>query len=415
MPETVKLTQNAVVAAKPGERRYTIADTEIAGFWLVVTPTGRKSFYYRYRVGGGRGGTVRQPLIGHHPALKAEAARRIAAEWAACVRMGGDPAGERTATRVAPTMNALLDRYLEDHARPTKKLSSLAEDERLIRDYLRGAFGRKKVAEVRRSDIADFQRGLAHKPYRANRCLALLSKAFNLAEVWAMRPGGSNPCRHLQKYAEAKRKRFLSPAELARLGETLAVAERDGSLAIPVESGGERTVPISAAVIAAIRLLVLTGARKGEILGLRWDWIDWDRGLAALPDSKTGEKAIHLPPAALAVLETIPRREDNPHVIFGGRPGAPLVNLKDPWGAIRAHAGFNDVRIHDLRHSFASVGAAGGLSLPIIGALLGHTQAATTQRYAHLADDPLRAAAGQIGDRIAAAMSGASADIRQVK
>jgi integrase len=235
----------------------------------------------------------------------------------------------------------------------------------------------------------------------------LLSKAMNLAEVWGWRPDGSNPIRHVRKFAEKRRERFLSPAELGRLGEVLRQGERDGFLALPPREGvrdEETRVPIARPVIGAIRLLVLTGARKSEILGLRWAWIDMTAGRANLPDSKTGSKVLILPPGALAELARLPRLPDNPHVIVGGKPGAALVNLKDPWAVIRECAGLEDVRIHDLRHSFASVGAANGASLPILGALLGHSQPSTTARYAHLADDPLQAAAAEIGGRIGAAM-----------
>jgi integrase len=186
------------------------------------------------------------------------------------------------------------------------------------------------------------------------------------------------------------------------------LAERDGALTLPVTEtrAQPKAFPIPASAIHAIHILILTGARKGEILNLQRDLVDMAGGWLNLPDSKTGEKAVPLGAAALAVLSAIPRVEGNPYVIVGGKPGAALVNLKDPWGAIREAAGLDDVRIHDLRHSFASVGVSGGLSLPIIGAILGHTQAATTPRYAHLSDDPLRAAATTIGDRISAAMAG---------
>jgi integrase len=403
----VKLTQTVVDKAAPEAARYTLADTVIPGFWLRVEPSGAKSYRLRYRVGGGRGATVREPKIGDARALRCEKARAIAAEWHAEVVTGGDPGGARMEAREAPTMAALFERYLADHARPSKKASSLAEDERLIRDYLAPAFGKRKVRELARADVDAFHKALADKPYRANRCLALLSKAMNLAELWGMRPDNTNPVRHVCKFAEAKRKRFLAPAELARLGEALRVAERDGCLTLsPRESVREKAerVPVSRFAVAAIRLLVLTGARKGEILGLRWAWVDAEARRANLPDSKTGEKAVILPPAALQVLAGLPRDDSNPFVIRGGKPGAALVNLKDPWLAIREAARLDDVRIHDLRHSFASVGAAGGASLPVIGALLGHTQASTTQRYAHLHDDPLQAAAASIGGRIAAAM-----------
>lgn len=403
----VKLTQSVVDKAESEAERYVLVDTVIPGFWCRVEPSGAKSYRLRYRVGGGRKATVREPKIGDAKAMKCEKARSIAADWHAEVAKGGDPSGERMAYRDAPTMDHLLARYLADHARPNKKASSIAEDERLIRDYLLKTFGGKKVIEVTRAQVDTFHKMLAHKPYRANRCLALLSKAMNLAELWGMRPDNSNPVRHVRKFAEAQRKRFLAPAELARLGDALRIAERDGCLMLPAREGvrekAER-VPVSRSAVAAIRLLILTGARKSEILGLRWAWVDAENRRANLPDSKTGEKAVILPPAALEVLAGLPREDGNPYVIQGGKPGAALVNLKDPWLAIREATGLDDVRIHDLRHSFASVGAAGGASLPVIGALLGHTQASTTQRYAHLADDPLQAAAATIGSRIAAAM-----------
>jgi integrase len=403
-----KLTKRSIDAATPERARYSVNDLDIPGFKLVVNPSGKKVFYLRYRVGGGRDGTNREPKIGEFGAMTVDQARKVAGDWMAEIRLGGDPAGERQTKREAPRMAELFERFLTDHARPHKKASSVVDDERQIRDHLGPTFGKMKVAEVQRAAVIDFHRGLAAKPYAANRALALLSKAFNLAELWGWREDGSNPCRHIRKYAETKRKRFLSPQELASLGLALARAEEDGALHLPSSGAGGalRAVSIMPSAIAAIRLLILTGARKDEIQSLRWEWVDLEGGRLNLPDSKTGEKTVPLGAAALAVLRAIPRVEGNPHVIVGGRPGAALVNLKDPWGVIREAAGIEDVRIHDLRHSFASVGAAGGLSLPIIGAILGHTQASTTQRYAHLSNDPLRAAATQIGDQIMAAMGG---------
>ena len=257
----------------------------------MVTKAGKKSFVLRYRVGGGRAATIREPKIGDWPAMKSAKARSIASEWLAEVRLGGDPSDARQALRAAPIMAAMFDRYLGDHARPTKKASSFAEDEQLLKDYLRPAFDKRKVHEVTRADVDRFHKGLAHKPYRANRALALLSKAMNLAEVRGWRPDGSNPTRHVRKVAEKRRERFLSPAELGRLGEVLRPAEHDGFLTLPPREGkrdAEVRVPIARHVIGAIRLLVLTGARKSEILGLPWSWIDMAEGRAQLPDSKTG-------------------------------------------------------------------------------------------------------------------------------
>lgn len=293
---------------------------------------------------------------------------------------------------------------LSDHAEQHKKPKSIENDRRMIDVFLRPAVGKKKVVDLSRSDVAAIHKKLGKTPYQANRVLSLLSKAMNLAESWGMRPDGSNPCRHVKKYREEKRERFLSAQELARLGEALAGAE-EGSIMLPrATRGGVAHSPILSHAIAAIRLLIFTGARMGEILSLRWEDVNLEAGRLELPDSKTGAKFVYLPAPAKAILASLPRVEGNSYVIVGGKPGTHLVNLKDSWGAIRDAAELPDVRIHDLRHSFASVGAAGGMSLPVIGALLGHKDTVTTARYAHLSDDPLRAAADAIGVKIADAM-----------
>ncbi len=398
-----KITKRTVDAAKPGATRYVIWDSEVSGFGLRVGTSGRKVYLLKYRIGGGRKGTRREPVIGKHGDLTPDQARQIALEWMAEVRRGGDPAQTREALRDAPRMADLLARYLADHAERHKKASSVANDRRLIETRLRPALGKRKVAEVTRAEVERLHNRLAATPYEANRVLALLSKMFNLAEAWEMRPDGSNPCRHVKRFREERRERFLSERELARLGAALAAAERG-------EVVGSKGAPISPHAIAAIRLLIFTGARRGEVLGLRWDWIAWEAQRAELPDSKSGRKFLYLPPAALEVLRAVPRVEGNPHVIVGGRLGAALVNLTLPWIAIRSAAGLAGVRLHDLRHSFASVGAGAGMSLPLIGALLGHRETATTARYAHLSDDPQRAGAALISDRIKAAMAAGEND-----
>ena len=254
------------------------------------------------------------------------------------------------------------------------------------------ALGKRKVVDVTRADVTKLHHANRAAPYQANRVLAVLSKMFNLAERWGLRPDGSNPCRHVEKFAERKRERMLSPAELARLGGALAAYHG------------------SPYAVAAVKLLVFTGARLGEVLGLRWDWVDFERGEARLSDSKTGAKTLHLPPPALAVLTELPRVNGNSYIIVGAKPGAALVNLEKPWQAIRRLAGLDDVRLHDLRHAFASVAASSGMGLPIIGKMLGHSQPATTARYAHLASDPVKAAAAAVAGKIAAAMGGGSSD-----
>ena len=246
------------------------------------------------------------------------------------------------------------------------------------------------AADVARAEIARLHLAMKDKPYQANRTLALLSKFFNWCEKHGFRVDGSNPCRHVDKYRERRHERFLSAQELARLGEALADAERAGK-ASPV-------------IVGALRLLALTGARLSEILTLRWEHVDLENACLRLPNSKTGQKSIYLNAPALAVLNSLPRLEANPYVIPGERLGAHLVNLQKPWRRIRALAKLKDVRIHDLRHSFASVAAASGQSLYVIGSLLGHSQPQTTSRYAHLSADPLRAANDAVGMRIDAAM-----------
>ena len=214
----------------------------------------------------------------------------------------------------------------------------------------------------------------------------MLSKMFSMAEVWGWRSDGSNPCLHIKRYKEEKRERFLSAEEFARLGKVLDDTLRDGSE--------------TRSAVVAIRLLMLTGCRLSEIQKLRWEHVDLEAGELHLPDTKTGGRAVPLAPSAVRLLVSLPRDEDNPWVIAGRKPGSHLTDLQHPWRRIRARAELDDVRIHDLRHSFASRALALGEGLPMIGKLLGHTQVQTTARYAHLARDTVKASAARIGDSI---------------
>ncbi len=403
--EARKLTKRVVDGALPTDRRYVVWDSQVPGFGVRVFPSGAKTFIFKYRVGGGRTATSRQPVIGKYGMITVDQAREIAKDWAADIRKGGDPGGERQEKRVAPRMSDLFERYIFDHAKPHKKASSVEDDERIIRTFVGPEFGKRKVTEITRSDIDRFHKGLADTPYRANRVLALLSKAFNLAEVWEWRPDGSNPCRHIKKFREDRRERFLSSEEFARLGEALAQAE-SGEMTY-MRPGRSSPFYVPKQAVAALRLLIFTEARRGEILTLKWDYVNFEASRLELPDSKTGAKFVYLSAPALKLLSEIPRDPDNPFVIVGAKPGTHLVNMKDPWAAIRETADLPDLRIHDLRHSFASIGAGGGMSLPVIGALLGHKETSTTARYAHLSDNPLRIAVEDIADKIAEAMKSA--------
>ena len=406
---TQRITKRVVDAAKPEPERQRIWDSEIAGFCLQVTPTGHKSYFYKYRVGGGRAGRVRWAKIGDHGVLTPDQARDIARRWAAEVATGGDPAETRSAQRAAPTVSELLDRYLAEHAGRKNKARTAADAERLVNKVIRPALGKLKVADVTAADVARFHGAYAATPYQANRALAVLSKALNLAELWGLRFKGTNPCQDVQRFAEEARERSLSATEFAALGAALAHAEQ-GPLQLPPlqPSSPERLRSVNPQAIRAIRLLIFTGARVSEILGLRWEHLDLDAGRAHLPDSKTGKKVIQLPAPALEVLATAERPASGRGYVIRGRDGrdpeVPLVNVKDSWATICEAAGLQSLRLHDLRHAFASAAVNDGLSLPIIGALLGHRETRTTQRYAHLADDSQRLAAAQVAGRIALAM-----------
>jgi integrase len=389
-----KITKRSVDALKLADRVETVFwDPELKGFGVRMQRGGVKSYILHYRAGHGRGAPLRKLTIGRHGSpWTPKTARDEAKRLLGLVAHGVDPAADKMARKQAPTMAELAERFLAEHVEAKRKASTAIEYRRLLDKIILPALGKRKVADVTRADVTKLHHANRAAPYQANRVLAVLSKLFNLAERWGLRPDHSNPCRHIEKFDERKRERMLSPAELARLGDTLGTY--DGS-------------PYT---VAAVKLLVFTGARLGEVLGLRWEWIDFERAEARLPDSKSGAKTLHLPPPALAVLGELPRLDGNPHVIAGAKEGAALVNLEKPWRAIRRMAELEDVRLHDLRHAFASIAASSGMSLPIIGKMLGHTQPQTTQRYAHLASDPVKIAAAAVAGKIAAAMTGASGD-----
>ena len=261
-----------------------------------------------------------------------------------------------------------------------KKLSSQQRDKRLGEMYIVPHLGHLKISSILREDIIGLHKIM--QKINANRMLSLLSKMLNLAELWGYRADGTNPCRHIKKYAENKRQRFLSPDEILTLQQVLA--EEEG-----------KELP---SVLLAIRLLLLTGCRLGEILSLSWQEVDFDKSCLFLNDSKVGKRTVYLSPQAIELLKNTPREKDHPYVIAGKNKQAHLINLQKPWRRIRNKAGLSDVRIHDLRHTFASVAAANGLSLPMIGALLGHTQTQTTARYAHLLGKPMLEAVEKISE-----------------
>lgn len=384
MPKLTKRLIDSIVAR---EGDIVVWDDSLAGFGVRVKPSGVKSFCVQYRNAQGRS---RRLTIGRYGRLTVDQARTLAKERLGEVDKGNDPVEVKRQERQAVTVKELAQRYLSEHALPKKKTASAFRDERLIERFILPAIGPHKIKTLTRADVAALHHKIGQDtPIQANRTLAVLSKMMTLAISWGLREG-ENPCRHIERFRERKRERYLSGDELARLGKALNDAEEAG---------------VNPASLNVIRLLVLTGARRDEVLGLRWEWIDWERSCIRLPDSKTGAKVIPLGGPALELLHGLPRHAGNPHVFPGRKLGGRMSDINPAWAKIRASAKLKGVRLHDLRHSFASVGAGSGISLPVIGALLGHSEPATTARYAHLADDPLREAANKIAGQVAAAMS----------
>jgi integrase len=407
-----KLTKRVVDAIETGSRRAIYYDSELKGFGVKVSPTGAKSWCVEYRPrGGGRGIAKRRMVLGSTGTLTPDQARLAARKVLAAVALGEDPAALRSRARDMPTLRQFADRYLDEEACAKLKPSTVVNYRIYLRNHAVPLIGNLKLDRITAADVAKMHHRIGQtKPMTANRVVECISSVYRYAGTCGLVDPGFNPTVRIEAFREQRRERFLSSAELARLDEAIREAETTGipwevdeakPTAKHVAKDNRRTL-IGPHAAAALRLLILTGARLREILNLRWEWVDVERGLLLLPDSKTGRKCIVLNAPAMAVLAALPRL--GAYVIVGDNPEKPRADLNRPWKAISKRAGLNGVRIHDLRHTHASIGAGAGLGLPIIGKLLGHAQAATTARYAHLDADPLRSASEIIAGRIAAAM-----------
>ena len=429
--ERIKLTKRVVDQASSKQTRYCLWDGELKGFGLQVEPSGTKTYFVRYRPkGAGRDGPRRFVKVGRHGDLTPDQARDQAKIILGQVATGRDPAVEHKNARLENarrrdrlTFAELGDLFLRDHVRLKRKPRTLVDYEGLLRRHLTPALGTKPAEEITRGDVASLHDRLADIPYRANRALAVIGSLYTFAAKRGLVAEGYNPARGIEKFREEARERYLTGDELQRLGAALTEAETIG---IPwvvdpsaprakhlAKDWRDRREVLDPHAIAAIRLLLFTGARLREILHLIWRDVDLERGLLFLSDSKTGRKTIVLNNSAAAVLDqlaamrrTLSGSASNgaSFVIAGAAEGQPRSDLKRPWDAIRRRAGLDDVRLHDLRHTFASVGAGASLGLPIVGRLLGHSQPQTTARYAHLDSDPLRRATNIIGDLVEAAL-----------
>lgn len=415
----LKLGRRSVTGLPAVTKTTIFYDSDLTGFGVKVTPTGAQSWVVEYRPGeGGRRVAKRRMVIGTPATLSPEKAREAAETLLARVKLGEDPAAERGAARKAETVNDLLDSFVAKHLTPKRKDGTIRLNGGYIKNHIRPALGKKKANAVTHSDVDRLHRkiGETHS-VTANRVVALIGTVYGFGlKTKALPKGTENPAVGIEQFDERLRQRYLTGEELQRLGDALREAETVGIPWEPDPSKKTKHAPkpenrltkIDQHAAAALRLLLFTGCRLREILDLRWQEYDAGRGLLFLPDSKTGQKTVVLAAPAIAILDALPRI--GAYVIAGESAGtkdeAPRADLNRPWRAVRKRAGIEDVRIHDLRHSFASVGAGSDLGLPIIGRLLGHTQASTTQRYAHVAVDPAKRAADIIAGKIADAMNG---------
>ena len=409
---TLKLTKRGLDTILPTGRASITYDTELKGFGVRIGASGKLSWFVEYRPGaGGRRVAKRRMLLGSRE-LTPEQARAAAKEVLANVALGKDPAAQLQRDRAMSTFNEFAQRYLREEAAQKLKPGTVVNYEICVRKHATPAFGSTKLDAVSTADIARLHLCIGQtKPMTANRVVECISSIYRYAAICNLVPHGHNPTKGIRAFREQRRERFLSSVELGRLGEVIREGETDG---IPYDvdeskpkskhapKPENRRTLIDQYSAAAVRLLLLTGARLREILDLKWEYVDLERGLLFLPDSKTGRKTIVLNAPAMVILAGLPRV--GCFVIAGEQPDKPRTDLNRPWRAIVKRSSLLGLRIHDLRHTHASFGAGAGLGLPIIGKLLGHTQASTTQRYAHLDADPLRRASEQIAGQIATAM-----------
>ena len=408
-----RITKRSVNALKADSSEFTLWDAMVAGFGVRVRPSGTMSYVVVYRAGSGRGAPVRRYTIAAVGKITPERARARAKAILGSVAHGNDPAGQKTTERGVPTVAELADRFMAEHIGPKRKGSTASFYRDILDRQIKPALGTTKADKLTRLQVGKLHSSLCATPFQANRVLAVVSSMYAFAARAGVVAEGTKPASGIDKYRETRRERFLNGEELERLGTAIREAETVGipwtvdtskPTAKHLPKAANRLTKISLSAGAAVRLLLFTGCRLREILNLRWEYVDLERGLLFLPDSKSGRKTIILNAPALTVLNGLER--NGPFIVPGGDPDSPRSYLTRPWEAITTRAGLTGVRLHDLRHTYASFGAGGGLGLPIIGRLLGHSQVSTTARYAHLDNDPLRRASEAIAGRIAAALQG---------
>ncbi len=393
MPST-KLTKSVIDIAKPAARDYEIRDTIIPGFFCKITPAGRKTFMLSYRTPTGE---RRKPALGTYGQITVDQARKLAQDFLASVRGGGDPSQDRQIARTAPTVKDLSDRFMIEHSEARNKPSTVRGNQITLKAHVLPALGNVKVAEVKRSEVADLIGRLRDRPTAANHCLSLLRKMFNLAELWGLRQDGTNPCRHVKKYTGSKRTRLITDDELARLYAYLDHADAEG-LEHPL-------------LTLAIRLQFDFAARMSEVLELQWEWIDFAHGRVVWPDSKTGGMSKPLSAETALLLRAAPRYEGSKFVIpalFDGSKPMSKHTYWAGWRRILERAGLPHCGTHAVRHRAATDIANSGVPVKVGMALTAHKTVTMFMRYVHTEDDPIRQAAETVASRRRIVVQGAS-------
>ena len=381
-----RITKRSVDALRATGKGAVLWDRDLPGFGVRVHGTGRKVYVVQAR---GPAGSKRLTL-GRHGELAPIQARKQAGIVIGRIKRGEDP--KPKSPEPQPNVAGLAERFMQVHVAPNCKATTAELYRGFIDNHILPTLGGKPIESVGREDVAALHFELRDRPGTANGTIRTLSQMFLKAVQWGLMPEGSNPCRSIRKYRLRSHERYLTVDEYRRLGRILKDGEANGW--------------ISEAAVAALRLLMLTGCRRDEILTLRWDDVDRSARELRLRDSKTGPAMVALTSAVESVLDGIERVPGNPWVFTGTQPGRRLMTLKSTWRRVRNQAGLEDVRLHDLRHSYASRALALGESLTIIGKLLNHVQMQTTARYAHLMLDAEKAAAARVGDTIAAQVAG---------
>ena len=374
-----KLTNRTIEDLKPNQKNYIVWDSQVKGLGIRINSSGKKTFILKYRLGHGRKAKVRKPLIGVYGVVRTEQARLISREWLLKSSKGIDPCKQE---KDSITIKEFSNQYIEQYAVNRKKKSSVKEDRRLIRTRLLPNFGSIRVNELMKEDVIKYYHSINHTPIIANRFLALFSCMMNLAEKWGIRPMNTNPCKYIDRYPENKRDKYLTMEDLEKVGKAMqALKHQESHYAL-----------------SAIKMIMVTGCRTGEILNAKWEYIDFHESKLNLPDSKTGARTIHLSPSAIDILNSLPRHAG--YVFRSPRQNKRLTTLRCLWKKICKLAELKDFRLHDLRHTYASFAVSGGFSLPIIAKMLGHADIKTTERYAHLHQDPVNKAIDDVSLKI---------------